>query len=115
MSYSKDFREKVFEIKRKEKLSTESVAERFGISSRSIFRWKYKPEPSKTRKKAATKINMGDLKKDIKINPDAYLEERAERLKVSISCVFYALKRLKVTYKKNTYSSKERRRITSCI
>ncbi|MCP4051282.1 MAG: transposase, partial [bacterium] len=83
MSYSKDFRKKVFEIKKKDNLSTKEVARRFGISSRSIFRWRHKPDPCKKRGEPATKIDMEALKEDINLNPDAYLEERASRLSVS--------------------------------
>tara|TARA_B100001123_G_C14981941_1_gene895991 strand:+ start:32 stop:412 length:381 start_codon:yes stop_codon:yes gene_type:complete len=110
MSYSKDFRRQLFKIMEEEKLTTKEASKRFGISIRSVFRWKHKSEPARTRNKPATKIDMKLLKKDIDEYPDGYLDERAERLRVSRTCVFYAMRRLKVTYKKNAYASKTRRR-----
>ena len=100
MAYDKIFRKKVVEIKEKEGLSVQEVGQRFGISSRSVFRWKYKAEPCQTRSKRATKIDMEALKKDVEMYPDGYLKERSKRLHVSESCVFYALRRLKITCKK---------------
>ena len=47
---------------------------------------------------------MAALKKDVENDPEAYLHERANRLKVSPSGIFYALKRLKITYKKKRYN-----------
>ena len=110
MSYSKDFRKQLFKVMQKEKLTTKEASKRFGISIRSVFRWKHKAEPSKTRNKPATKIDMDVLKKDINTYPDGYLNERAERLGVSRSGIFCAMRRLKVSYKKNAYPSKTRRR-----
>jgi len=63
-----------------------------------------------TRHKPATRLDMDALKSDVQTYPDAYQFERAQRLGVSRSCIFYALKRLKVTYKKNTKSPKSVRR-----
>jgi len=52
---------------------------------------------------------MAALSEDVHQYPDSYQYERAERLKVSIRCVGYALKRLGVTYKKNPQASAEKR------
>ena len=100
MAYPKAFRDHLFKVKEKENLSFETTAKRFGVSIRSIFRWKHKPEPRKTRNKPATKINMESLKKDVEDFPDDFLEERANRFKVSASGIRSALIRLKITYKK---------------
>ncbi|WP_414437863.1 IS630 transposase-related protein [Candidatus Bealeia paramacronuclearis] len=43
---------------------------------------------------------MQALAEDVKTSPDAYQFERAQRLKVSVRCVGYALKRLGISYKK---------------
>lgn len=104
MSYSLDFRKKVFEMKEKKKLTIEKVSEIFGISARTVFRWQNRIEPVLKRNKPATKVNMESLKADVQKNPDAYLVERSERLGVSVSGVFYALKRLNISYKKNSIS-----------
>lgn len=106
MTYSLDFRKKVLEVKEREQLSFEEVAKRFDIRSKNtVFRWTKQLEPCKTRNKPATKINMDDLVDDIELYADAYQYERAQRLGVSKSCVFAALKRLKVSYKKNINAS----------
>lgn len=110
MSYSLDFRKKVMGIKEKEKLTFEATSERFGIGMRTLFRWQNRLEAKMTRKKPATKINMAGLQKDVEEHPDAYLAERATRFGVSITGIFKALRRLKITYKKNAVSSKSRRR-----
>ena len=110
MSFSKDFRRQLFKVMEDEKLTAKEASVRFGISIRSVFRWKHKPEPAKTRNKPATKIDMEALKKDIKKYPDGYLDERSERLGVSRSGIFCAMKRLGVSYKKNAYASKTERR-----
>lgn len=110
MTYSVDFRKKVLKIREEESLSVEAVAIRFGVGKASVMRWLIELEPKKTRTKSATKINMDVLKKDVEEYPDSYQYERAERLGVSQSGIYWALKRLEVTYKKNTKSSKSRRR-----
>ncbi len=115
MAYSVDFRKKVLSIRTKEKLSVEATAKRFHIGEASIFRWLKKVDPCRKRNKPATKIKKETLKKDVENYPDAYNYERAKRLKVSTSGIFWALKRLGVTYKKNVEASQGRRRKASCL
>lgn len=110
MTYSIDFRKKVLKIRQEEGLSLEAVALRFGVGKASVMRWLVHLEPQKTRNKRATKIDMNALKKDVEHYPDSYQYERAERLNVSRSGIYWALKRLDITYKKNPDSSKSRRR-----
>ena len=102
-------------IKEKEKLTYDETAKRFQIGKTTLVRWHTKLEPQLTRNKPATKINMEALKQDLIEHPDAYQHERAERLGVSIRCVGYALKRIGVTYKKNTQASESRSRKTIFI
>ncbi len=110
MTYSVDFRKQVLRVREKEGLSVEGVAIRFGVGKASVMRWLIELEPKKTRNKSATKIDMELLKKDVEEHPDSYQYERAERLGASQSGIYWALKRLGVTYKKNTHSSKDRRK-----
>ena len=110
MTYSVDFRKKVLKIRQEEGLSIKSVAIRFGVGQASVMRWLIELVPKKTRNKPATKIDMDALKKDVEQYPDSYQYERAERLDASKSGIYWALKRLDITYKKNTDSSKNRRR-----
>ena len=115
MTYSIDFRKKVLSIKEKEKLSFSQIAKRFGVSVNSVFLWSKKLEPKRTRKKAPVKIHNELLLEDIKKYPDAYMYERAKRLCVSTAGICSALKRLKITYKKNSQSSQGVQRKTAII
>lgn len=110
MGYSLDFRQQVFTVKKRDALTIEETAQRFGIGTTTISRWKRRIEPKTTRDKGATKIDEDKLKKDVEENPDKYLWERASEQKVSTSAVYYALQRLGLSYKKNASSSKRRRR-----
>ena len=105
MTYSLDFRFKVLNVKAKEKLTFAEVARRFDVGLASVVRWSVNPAPRKTRNKPPTKLDMEALQKDILLYPDAYQYERATRLKVSKSGIWHALRRLKITYKKNSCPS----------
>lgn len=115
MSYSLDFRKRVMKIKEEKRLTFEKTSKRFGIGIRTLFRWQKEIEPKLKRNKPATKVDMEKLKNDIKDHPDSYLSERSERFNISISGMFYALKRLNVSYKKNSIPSSGRRNKTCAI
>ena len=115
MTYSLDMRKKVLKVRQEEGLSMAKVAKRFDVSLVSVMRWSKTLESITKRNKPATKIDMEALKRDVEVHPDAYLKERAERLKVSHNCVWHALKRLNVTYKKNPKSPKGGFRKTLCF
>ena len=108
MIYSLNFRTKFFRIKEKKGLTFEQVSDHFDISIRTLFRWQKKLEPTMTRNKPATKINMDGLEKDIERLPDDYHQwERGKRLGVTQSAIHYALQHLGVSYKKNVATSKD--------
>ena len=48
---------------------------------------------------------MEALRKDVEENPDHYQYERAKKFGVAQSTIFYALKRLAISTKKNAISS----------
>ena len=102
MTYSLEFRQKVFVTKEKFQLTFQETSERFDIPIRTIFRWQRQLEPCIRRNKPATKVNMEKLMQHVKDYPDAYLRERAQVLGVTFQTVHCALKRLNVSYKKNT-------------
>lgn len=104
MAYSLDFRKRVFAVREKEELTFSETSKRFHIDIRTLFRWQRRIEPKTTRNKPATRINMQRLCEDVRRRPDAFLSERADLLKVSVSCVFYALRRLEISLKKNSVS-----------
>lgn len=102
MTYSLDFRKKVFEIKEKDGLTFEETSQRFKVSMKTLFRWQQRIEPCTTRNKPSIKIDMDLLAQDVKDFPDAYQWERAKRFGVSAWGIGAALKRLKISHKKNT-------------
>ena len=115
MTYSLDFRQKVLAIKEQEGLTQAEAAIRFGVGVASLTRWGKRLESKRTRTKPATKIDMNALEEDVKTYPDAYQYERSARLGVSERAIGYALKRLGVSYKKNTVTSESGRKRTACL
>lgn len=113
--YALSFRQKLFSIKASEGLTYEETAKRFGIGKTTLVRWHQRLEPLMNRDKSATKVDMSVLKQDIENHPDSYQHERAEQLKVSQAGIWYALKRLGITYKKNSTASSSGSRKTICI
>ena len=105
MAYSLDFRQQVFKLKEKEQLTFQETSDRFGIPIRTLFRWQNRIEPKQTRNKPASKLDMEALLKDVEQNPDHYQYERAKKFGVSQSAIFYALKRLGISNKKNAIPS----------
>lgn len=105
MAYSLDFRKQVFKVRHKEKLTYQELSDRFDIPIRTLFRWQQRIEPKMKRDKPATKVNMEALRKDVEKHPEHYQYERALKFGVSQSAIFYALKRLKISVKKNAVSS----------
>jgi len=103
MTCSIDFRRRVLDKKEQENLTYEQTASRFGVSVSSILRWCRRLEPTTTRNKPATKINIDALKQDVEICPDDYQYERALRLGVSKSGIGDALKRLGISCKKKRF------------
>jgi transposase len=110
VTHSLGFRKKVLSVKEREKLSFRKTAKRFDVGVASVLRWSKNVKPLMSRKKPAIKINMDALRKDIQDHPDAYQYERAKRLGVSQNGIWHAMRRLQVTYKKNSQSPKSRRR-----
>jgi len=110
MAYSGFFRKKVLSYRNKHDATIKATAEYFKIGTASVTRWIHKQEPCKTRNKQPLKIKDEELLADVKKYPDAFQYERAKRLGVSKTGIYYALKRLKISYKKNSAASKSERR-----
>ena len=101
---------KILLIKNKEKLSIRKTAKRFALSTRTVHKWDKGIISKGARICQARKLDMEGLKEDVMKHPDLYQYERAEKFKVSQNCIDKALKRLKVTYKKNFQTSRSKRR-----
>lgn len=108
MGYSLDFRKQVFKTKEKESLTFQEASDRFGVPIRTLFRWQERIEPKIKRNKPSTKVDMEALRKDVEQNPDHYQYERAEKFGVRQSTIYYALKRLGISNKKNAVPSESR-------
>jgi transposase len=115
MTYPTSFRRKVLSVREKEGLTIAQVAKRFCVGVASVTRWIKTPDPKTTRNKPATKIDMTMLEADVRMHPDSYQAERAKRLGVSTQGINHALKRLGVSYKKNTAASQSPRRRTAYL
>ena len=110
MTYSIDFRRKVLSVRKKSGLSIIKTAKLFDLSPTTIVKWLKNITPKPGRNKPATKINMELLSKDVENYPDSYVYERARRLGYSRNGVWYALKRLGVTYKKKLEAPESERK-----
>jgi transposase len=106
MAYPLKFREHVFKVQKKEKLSLRELAKRFQIGIATLIRWCRRITPLNKRKKASPKISLEALAEDVKKYPDAYQRERAARFGVSKHGIYWALNKLGVTYKKNPSSTR---------
>ncbi len=115
MTYSLDFRRHVLKVKTEEELTYEEASSRFKIGKASLVRWNKELEPKLHRNKPATKLDMEQLKADVAAHPDSDYYERAKRLGVSKNGIYWALKRLGVSYKKNLESPESRRRTAFLI
>lgn len=93
--------------------SKKEASEVFGISLKTIYNWlSLKEETGSVKAKAMksyepSKIKGKNLEDYISAHPDAYLEEIAVAFKVSISGIWRALKRLKISRKKSRYFIKK--------
>ena len=110
MSYSLDLRQKVLTyIENGGKIT--KAAKTFGIGRATIYRWLNRQNMEVNRvERRKRKLDWEALEKDVKLNPDAKLIERAEKFGVHPSAIWYALKRMKITRKKKELRYRERDR-----
>lgn len=106
--YSSQFINKV--LKQRDNLSIQKLSEKYDISTRTIQNWIQGKLPKGKRNKPNTKLDMNLLIEDVNQYPDSYQYERAARLGVSATCIWNNLKKLGISYKKNTNSPESRRR-----
>ena len=77
MSYSLDFLRQFFKVQSKEKLNDKQLCVRFGISTRTLYRWQKNIAPVGKRNRPATNIDMEALNNHLEEFPDAYQYKRA--------------------------------------
>jgi len=105
MTYSLDYRKRVLKIKQTEGLTYEETSQRFKVGIASLFRWKKELEPKRKKNRPCLKVDMEALRLDVEKHPDKFQYERAKDYGVAPWTIGVALKRLGVSYKKNTESS----------
>jgi len=104
MSYSKDLREKAMSYRRNH--TQEETAKTFGVSVSAIRKWEQlQRETGKLDKKPLErkwrKIDPDKLREYMREHPDEYLDEIATAFECSGEAIRQALKKHKITYKKN--------------
>lgn len=111
MTYSLDYRRKVLEVQKREKLTYEETAKRFAIGTTTLVRWhqRLEAQQSGVYRPASKKIDEKALLLDVQQYPDAYHYERAKRFGVCPKSIWRVLKRLGVSYKKNAEPSQGQR------
>lgn len=112
MAYSRDFRRKVLSVRNREGLTIAAAAARFDVGRASVVRW-LKHVARKPQGYRRRKIDLEALRQDVLEYPDAYQHERAQRFGVAQNAIFFALKKLTVTYKKHVSPPQGGRRRTA--
>ena len=114
MAYSEDYRKRALEYM-DEGHTYEELYEAFKIYPSRISQWRklqektggLKPQYRETR---SGKIDMKRLEQELERKPDAYLSELAAIFGCTDQAIFYALKRLKITVKKNSIHTPKNQR-----
>jgi transposase len=110
-SYSVDLRERVLQYLEKNK-NREAASRLFQVGVATIYRWlsrkkeKGNVEPLR-RPYVYKKIDDQKLIDYIEKNPDHFLSEIAKHFNLTPQAIFYALKRLKITRKKSSRSTRK--------
>ena len=105
MTYSLDFRRQVLKSL-DEGMTFVQAAEFYNLSPTTIQNWKRRVQSKATRQTKPYKIPDDVLLNDVKEHPDDYQYERARRLNCSKTGIYHALKRLGISQKKDTGTSK---------
>ena len=103
MRCSTDLRKRVIEFCRRGGSQIEA-ATRFQVSRKSIYNWLHSKAPYTTRApgpKGGHKLDWEALRLYTEKDDDAMLKEIAKRFGVGTTAVWYALKKMKISRKKN--------------
>jgi len=104
MAYSIDFIKRAIEYKQ-EGHTFVQLHEAFEIPSATYYDWEEKLDSGyygrEIKRERKRKIDKDELKRQIAEKPDAFLRELAEKHGCTESAVFYALKKLNITRKKD--------------
>ncbi len=83
MTYSVSLRRHVLDVKEHENPTFGHAARRFSIGIASLVRWRKEIEPKIDRREKGLKIDLENLRQDVRDYPDAYQYERAARFAVT--------------------------------
>lgn len=105
MTYSLDLRQRVVKFVENGGSKAEA-SRRYEVSRWCVQDWCQRPNlaPKKVKRRSR-KLDWEALRRDVQENPDALLRERAEHFGVHINAIWYALKEMEQTYKKNAVVS----------
>jgi transposase len=114
MAYSKDLRSRVLAYVAKGGSKAEAVR-LFGVSKAIVFVWLKTPhqvETKKTGPKGSWKLDIQALQAKLKARPDSYQSELASALGVTPQAICIALKKLKISRKKNASLPRKKRHLS---
>jgi len=105
MAYDKKYRENVMKFIEKGH-SIREAAKIFAISTSTIMGWRKLHHQTgslakRSLERTHKKIDPVELEAYYEQNPDSYLSEAAEYFGCSVNAIFKAIKRLRITRKKN--------------
>ena len=104
MAYSEDYRKRAIEYKDSGHTFGE-LREAFKIPPRTYYDWKQKSADGyydrKVKRQRKRKIDREKLRQAVAERPDAYLSELAKQFGCTAQAVFYMLRKLGITLKKN--------------
>lgn len=105
MSYDVKYRQRAIEYW-SDGHSKRATAQVFGVNASTLQKWKFQLKETgdlkpKKRREIWRKIEPSRLKEYVKQHPDAYLKEIAQEFKCTDVAILIALRRLKISRKKN--------------
>jgi len=102
MAYSLDLRERVI-ARVNEGHSVEDTATLFQVSPATIYRWRHRCSLERTVvPQRRRKLSPEALRQHVRDYPEARLKDRAQDFGVHLSAIGHALKRHRITVKKNS-------------
>ena len=105
MTYLADFRAQVIKSVEQQGMSIRQACAFYDISKATLQNWLKDSSIKLTRNKPPSKIPNDALLQDVKLYPDDYMYERAQRFGCSKSGIEAALKRLGISKKKDLRTS----------
>jgi putative transposase len=106
MAYSLDLRRKVIKFVQ-DGGSITKASKRFNVGRTTIYRWLSKEDLESTKVESCKrKIKMKELEKDVEINADTKLKEKASNFGVTLAALIYRFKKMKITRKNKSFTVK---------